>query len=140
MTDSDGDAIALQSVGIGIAGATITTNANSIIYQPSIGISSNSNDSITYTASDGFGGSATANIWVSVYGHADLAQLSLPSNGVANVKFFGVPNQSYVVQATTNLSAPWLTVSTNVADTNGFYFFSDTNASNGQQFFRLIQH
>jgi len=137
--DSDGDAITLQSVGIGITGATITTSSSSILYQPATGASSNSNDNFTYMANDGFGGSAMGNIWVSVYNRAGPAQLSIQTNGNVSLKLFGVPTQTYVVQTTTNLSAPWTSISTNTADTNGFCFFTDTNADNGQQFYRLIQ-
>ena len=139
VTDLDGDPIALQSVGSGVTGATITTNANFILYQPTTGAGSSSNDSFTYTASDGFGGSATGNIWVSVYSPAGPAQLSIPTNAIVSLKFLGVPTQSYVVQTTTNLSASWTSISTNTADTNGFCFFTDTNAVNGQQFYRFIQ-
>ena len=139
VTDLDGDTITLQSVGAGIAGATITANGASILYVPGAGFTSNNNDSFTYTVSDGFGGSATGNILVEVYSPAGPAQLTMPGNGVVNITFFGIPTRTYVVQTTTNLSAPWWPISTNTAGTNGIWLFTDPNATNAQQYYRAAQ-
>jgi hypothetical protein len=42
----------------------------------------------------------------------------------------GIPNDPYILQSTTNLSAPasWQPVATNAADTNGNWQFTDTNS------------
>jgi hypothetical protein len=138
VTDADGDTITLESVGAGTNGATITTNSTYIFYVPGAGANNNSNDSFTYTVNDGFGSSATANILINVYSNG-LAELSVPTNGVVNVKFFGVPNSSYIVQTTTNLLTPWSVVSTNTANTNGFWQFIDLNATNAEQYYRAVQ-
>jgi hypothetical protein len=138
VTDADGDTNTLQSVGASGAGATITTNATFIFYQPSTGASSNDNDSFTYTVSDGFGGIATANILVNVYG-AGPAQIGRPLNGAVNLTFFGVPTYTYVVQTTTNLSMPWWPIYTNAASIDGSLPFTDNDASNAQQYYRLAQ-
>ena len=103
------------------------------------GANSNANDSFTYTVSDGFGGSATANLLVDVYSAAGPAQIALPSNGVVNLTFYGIPNYTYVVQTTTNLSVPWWTLGTNTAGTNGMWRFTDPNATNAQQYYRSAQ-
>jgi hypothetical protein len=139
VTDVDGDAIALSSVGIGLTNATITTDSFYIYYLPGTGAGSNDNDVVSYTVSDGFGGSATANLLINVYSAAGPAQMSLPTNGVVNITFFGIPNYTYVVQTTTNLSVPWWTLSTNTAGTNGIWQFTDPNATNAQQYYRSSQ-
>ena len=136
-TDVDGDTLGLQSVGASTNGATILTNGTYVYYVPVSG--TNTNDSFTYTVNDGFGGSTLANIAVVVYSAAGPAQLSAPSNGVVNITFFGIPNYTYVVQTTTNLSTPWWNLSTNTAGTNGSWFFTDPNATNAQQYYRSAQ-
>jgi len=139
VTDVDGDAGSLQGVGASGTGATILTNGVCIFYIPGTGANSNANDSFTYTVSDGFGGSATANLLVDVYSAAGPAQIALPSNGVVNLTFYGISNYTYVVQTTTNLSVPWWTLGTNTAGTNGMWRFTDPNATNAQQYYRSAQ-
>ena len=139
VTDADGDSIALQSVGSGTNGATITTNSVKILYAPGTGAGSNLNDSFTYTVKDGFGGNATANILVNVYSAAGLAVMGLPSNGAVNIQFFGIPTFSYVVETTTNLGAAWWPLSTNTAGSDGSWQFTDPNATNNQQYYRSTQ-
>ncbi len=139
VTDVDGDTNTLQSVGAGLTNATIMTDSTYVYYLPGTGVGSNDNDVVSYTVSDGFGGTATANILVNVYSAAGPAQMSLPTNGVVNITFFGIPNYTYVVQTTTNLSVPWWTLSTNTASTNGSWQFTDPNATNAQQYYRSAQ-
>jgi len=66
----------------------------------------------------------------------DIARL-----GDRNVRidFAGTPNQTYLVEAATNLLSPiaWRTVSTNIAGTNGLWSYTDFTATNHpQQFYR----
>ena len=139
VTDVDGDTNSLQSVGAGLTNATIMTDSTYVYYLPGTGAGSNDNDVISYTVSDGFGGTATTNILVNVYSAAGPAQMSLPTNGVVNITFHGIPNYTYIVQTTTNLSLPWWTLSTNTASTNGIWQFTDPNATNAQQYYRSSQ-
>jgi hypothetical protein len=139
VTDVDGDSFTLTGVGAGTNSATITTNSVKIFYTPSTGASSNYNDSFTYTVSDGHGGSATANINVMVYSPSGPAQMSIPTNNVVNIKFFGIPNFQYVVETTTNLDTPWWPLSTNTAGSDGSWQFTDPNATNDQQYYRSTQ-
>ena len=99
----DGDTNTLESLGASSTGATVMTNSAIIFYVPSTGANSNANDSFTYTVSDGFGGTATANILVDVYSAAGPARMGQPTNGVVNITFYGIPNYQAVVQTTTNL-------------------------------------
>jgi hypothetical protein len=50
-------------------------------------------------------------------------------NNAFQLEFFGTPNYSYALQATTNLTPPinWQTIITNTTDANGFWNFADTN-------------
>ena len=140
VTDADGDSITLTDVGACTnSGATTLTNAAYIDYIPSTGANSNNNDSFTYTVDDGYGGSATANIYVNVYSTSNSAQISIPTNGVVNIKFFGIPTYTYVVQTTTNLSKPWWPINTNTAGSDGTLQFTDLNATNSQKYYRTVQ-
>ncbi len=138
-TDVDGDTITLQSVGAGLTNATIMTDSTYVYYLPGTGAGSNDNDVVSYVVNDGFGGTATANILVNVYSAAGPAQMSIPTNGVVNIIFHGIPNYTYIVQTTTNLSLPWWTLSTNTASTNGSWQFTDPNVTNAQQYYRSAQ-
>ena len=115
------------------------TDSSYVYYLPSTGASANDNDSLTYTVSDGMGGTATANIQVEVISATGLAQMSVPTDGVVNIKFFGVPNYTYVVQTTTNLATAWWNLSTNTAGNDGSWLFTDLNATNSQQYYRSAQ-
>jgi len=64
------------------------------------------------------------------------SRISLPTNGVVSITFYGIPNYTYVVQTTTNLTVPWWALSTNTASTNGSWQFTDPNATNQQQYYR----
>ena len=58
-------------------------------------------------------------------------------NGSVTLSFLGGPNSTNIVQATANLApAAWLNVSTNVADANGAWQFTETNATNFTRFYR----
>ena len=139
VTDVDGDTSTMQSVGAGLTNATIMTDSTYVYYLPATGGGKNDNDVVSYTVSDGFGGSATANILIDVYSAAGPAQMSIPTNGVVNITFHGIPNYTYIVQTTTNLSVPWWTLSTNTASTNGSWLFTDPNATNAEQYYRSSQ-
>jgi len=56
---------------------------------------------------------------------------TLLANGV-QMTFSGTPGYVYLIEGATNLTPPitWTTLSTNAADTNGLFNFTDTNASN----------
>jgi uncharacterized repeat protein (TIGR03803 family) len=59
-------------------------------------------------------------------------------NGSVTVYFLGAPNSTNVVQATTNLTPPvtWQNVSTNVADADGAWQFTQTNLTISTKFYR----
>jgi hypothetical protein len=108
--------------------ASYTTNTLSIGNHP---ITASYSGTIGYTAS------STAN--------ASTQQVTLPSNsvpvtisatllanGAVQLNFAGVPGYTYYIQAACSLnpSATWTNLSTNVADINGLFNFTDLSATN----------
>src|SRR6185369_1570674 len=66
-SDPDTNTLSLQSVGSGTNNATATVSGGYIFYQPSsTDTNRNSDDHLTYTVSDGRGGTASAQIWIRV--------------------------------------------------------------------------
>jgi len=59
-------------------------------------------------------------------------------NGSVTLYFLGSPNSLNVIQAATNLtsSSAWQNVSTNVADANGAWQFTDLNTTGATRFYR----
>lgn len=68
---------------------------------------------------------------------APVATIGSFANGVMNINFYGIPGSNYVVQTTTNLGIPWWPLITNTASGNSTWLFTDPNATNGQQFYRV---
>lgn len=62
------------------------------------------------------------------------------SNAVFSLQFTGMPQRTYKVQYSTNLSSTnWKNISTNLSTTNGFFQFNQTNLSKDpQKFFRTV--
>jgi outer membrane protein OmpA-like peptidoglycan-associated protein len=69
-TDPDGNPLSISAVGAAQNG-TATINGSSISYLPRAGFAGS--DSFTYTVSDGQGGTATANVTVTVSGRPPIA-------------------------------------------------------------------
>jgi hypothetical protein len=60
-----------------------------------------------------------------------ITGITANGNGSFTIHFLGTPNQTFIVQAATNLlSTNWVNLSTNVAGTNGVWTFTDTQATN----------
>jgi hypothetical protein len=60
------------------------------------------------------------------------------SGTTATIGVAGSPATSYVLQTTTNLLGGWTPVQTNTTDGGGLLNFTDTNATNQQQFYRTV--
>ena len=50
-----------------------------------------------------------------------------------------IPNYSYSIQTTSNLSSPWGTVNTNAVTTNGTLVLASSNATNAQLYYRTAR-
>lgn len=118
-------------------GVTLTTNNTSIFYQAKVTAS----DQISYTITDGHGGTAPGliNIVINTNGVSGQTSGSISvSGGVAMVGFAGIPGYTYYVQRTPSLSPTvWSTIATNVAPSNGVFQFVDTNAPGASAFYQL---
>jgi hypothetical protein len=57
--------------------------------------------------------------------------LCKPPGGCASLTCSGIPNSTYLIQATTNLAAPtWTTIATATAGSNGLFNFTDPDSTN----------
>jgi len=151
-TDADGDALSLTSLTVQSTnhvnlqvlnwitnqdGVSITNFANAYIgYTNAVG----TNDQLSYTISDGYGGSTTGFINVNVDLQTLIGQqsgLNVGTNGNPKVTFYGVPGYTYVVQRSFDLSG-WLDLLTNAipfGTNNPVFKISDTN--NTHAYYRL---
>lgn len=133
-SDPDGDSVTLVGVSAtSTNGGTVTYDVANIYYNDS----NNVTDQFSYTISDGQSGTAQGTVTVLV------AQQSIAgwtfNNGSLTLNFSGIPNDTYWVEAATNLAAPanWTIISTNVAGSDGLWQFMDTQATNlPQRYYR----
>jgi autotransporter-associated beta strand protein len=137
----DGEVISLAEVSAtSTNGGTVSLAAGQITYTPAAGFTGT--DAFSYLVRDARGAQASALVIVTVKnsGGQSLNLVSLSKNGSAAVlSFAGIPGREYLVQTTTN-SIPatnWWNVSTNTAGTNGLWTFTDPNATNAIQFYRV---
>jgi hypothetical protein len=116
----------------GLGGSTALWSSPYIIYTPT----SAATDSFTYTVSDGVV-SATATVTVTPETNADLPTFTLQfvkkgtathtnGNTVVSHDFIGVPNKSYALEYSTNISAPTNWVSAGSINTGGTGSFTAT--------------
>jgi len=59
--------------------------------------------------------------------YGNITNLQKKSDGSIQLQFFGNPGQSYNFQATTDFLS-WINLGSSLADTNGVFYFLDTNA------------
>lgn len=126
-TDADGDPLTITSVSSAANGATSISGTN-VIYTANLGYTGP--DSFTYTVSDGYGGTATGTVNVTVTAMTGFNQLNIESLGGGTVRltYLGIPGFSYALDWRTNLTAgDWVPVITNTAATNGFMVFTNTS-------------
>jgi autotransporter-associated beta strand protein len=138
-SDVDADPLALT-------GGISSTNGASVGYDSTYVHYTNANDvadEIDYTIGDGFGGTAAGAISV-VIGPPptnSVAGVVVNGDGSVTLSFVGVPDYTYQVEATADLTPPavWTTVSTNTADISGLWQFTDTQATNyTQRYYRSV--
>ena len=135
-TDADGDTITLASVSAtSTNGATIMNDGTYLHYLPP---STNGDvaDTFLYSVSDTFGATNQGTVMVSVFTNngpsVNITGMTTMPNGTALISFAGIPNRTYLIEATTNVSPTiiWTTLSTNTAGTNGLFQYNDTDSTN----------
>ena len=71
----------------------------------------------------------------------EITQFSIGSSGNISLSCTGAPGQAYILLTASNLVSPitWTPSTTNYADTNGVFSYSDFLATNApQRFYRLL--
>ena len=127
-SDLDGDKPVLAGV------TTPSTNGGAVSFDSTNVYYSDSNDvtdQFGYTINDGQGGVAGGVVTV-LMAQQNISGVTVNSDGSVTLSFSGIPGSTNWVETTTNLVPPvdWMPISTNVADTNGLWQFTDTQATN----------
>ena len=146
-TDANGDPLTVTQVTQGTNGAvTITGSGTNVTYRSNPGFAG-TNDSFTYTVSDGDGGTATGIVNVTISPVVNQQTTSIAYNGTnVVVTFWGVPGYTYTVQSSTNLSTgigwqdltPTMTANNTNTQPLGRIMLTDTNsAASPSWFYRL---
>jgi len=140
-SDPDNDSLTVSAVVSPTPdGATVTLDQGWLFYTPAPG--STNADTVTYTISDGYGGTTTgtANITI-IPDNAPSQNVSSIQNlggGSYQVTFTGIPFRTYTVQFTTDLVNPtWTTLGQATADATGTVTYVDTSAA-GTRFYRTV--
>jgi len=118
----DGDTVLLKSFTMGSQGATITTNATHLFYQPG----ADNNDAFDYTVTDQRGGERTATITIWVTNSVGSVMITNSGSGSMNLSFYGIPGYPYVVQRSCGDLTSWVDLATNAASGTGLIQYTDT--------------
>jgi hypothetical protein len=127
-SDLDGDKPVLAGVNASSTnGGTVTSDTTNIYYSDSNDVT----DQFGYTINDGQDGVAGGIVTV-LMAQQNISEVTVNSDGSVTLSFSGIPGSTNWVETTTNLMPPvdWMPISTNVADTNGLWLFTDTQATN----------
>jgi autotransporter-associated beta strand protein len=138
-SDVDGDPLALTGLISSTNGASVSYDSGAVYYTNANDVT----DEIDYTVSDGFGGNTPGiiNVFVGPPATNSVVGTVVNGDGSVTLSFAGVPNYSYQVDATTNLTPPvvWKTISTNTANGGGQWQITDLQATNyPNQFYRSV--
>ncbi len=136
-SDADGDTVALVSFSTSTNGITLTTNGGFNMYYNTSFV----NDQLTYTVSDGSGGSTTGTITLTSQAFLTGQNASVSVAGsTATVNFAGIPGYNYSVQRSTNL-VDWAIILTTNTPSNGLFKcvddFSDLGVIPSSAYYRL---
>ena len=142
VTDPDGDPVTVT--GGTATGGTVAVAGGLLFYTPNAG--NTSGDTITYTVSDGRGGTAngTINVTVPVDNAPtnNIAKFTKVSGGPAELDFAGIPGLTYGVQYKLNLGDPaWLDIGPVTMNGVGAAHFTDNDPvrkAAAQGFYRFI--
>src|ERR1019366_3212423 len=120
----DGDPVTLTSMSLVTTNLiNLTTNSTYIFYTNS----PNVNDQITYTISDGQGGTnpGVINVVINPFVTGQLTGSITVSGSSVTVTDYGIPTFTYVTQRSTNL-VNWVSIATNTVSSSGLINVTDT--------------
>ncbi len=121
-TDADGDVLTLAGINLTTTnGVTLTTNGGFILYSNYVSIA----DQISYTLSDGHGGSAAGTVQIMASPAGRFAGMPVSDGDSMAFQFVGSPGQVYFLERSTNLPV-WVTIWTNMTPANGLFNYTDT--------------
>jgi len=137
-SDPDGDAMSILSVNATSAqGGSLALSSTNITYTPPANYEGA--DAFTYTLADSFGGTSNATVYVTVRGpnvSMVISNITQLPDGNYQIKSSGIPGNSYLLQASSDLSA-WSNILINSADVYGVITFTDLTATNySSRFYR----
>ena len=138
-SDPDGDTVVVSAVSpSSIQGGTVTLRATTLTYTPPANYSGA--DAFDFTVSDGQGGTATAQLLVTVREYDSSAtQLGLAAmSGGWHFSFAGVSGRTYRVQRATSATGPWTDAASVVMPASGVGTYDDTNPPGGTGFYRAV--
>jgi len=141
-TDANGFPLSITSV-TGATNGTVSTDGTNITYTATNTAVGATNDSFNYTVSDGYSGTATQTVSVTIDTSSAAAQgfnkIGTPQliGGYEVMTYAGIPGFNYALDWTTNLTPPivWTPIMTNPASANGSIILSNT-PSGGSDFYR----
>jgi autotransporter-associated beta strand protein len=143
-TDADGDTLNVTTAGFSSEGTNMvfTAGSDKYIYYQNTNAAAAS-DSFTYTVTDGFGGSDTKTINLTISGpnSESLNLLSGPdvigAGPDVQLKFLTIPGYAYALELTHNLTPTitWTPVVTNAADATGLITYTNTPTA-GPDYYR----
>ena len=138
-SDPDGDTVVVSAVSPGsVHDGTVTLRATTLTYTPPANYSGA--DAFDFTVSDGYGGTATAQVLVTVREYDSSAtQLGLAAmSGGWHFSFAGVAGRTYRVQRATSATGPWTDAASVVMPGAGVGTYDDTNPPEGTGFYRAV--
>jgi len=134
----DGRPLSLGSLGANSTnGGTVVVAGDMVIYTPMTDFVGP--DRFTYALTDGWGGTATADVVVSVALDDTASQNMLTplcTPGGLLVRFAGIVGRTYSVQRALAVSGPWVTVGTVTVGPTGIGSFEDTDPPPGSALYR----
>ena len=134
-TDSEGNPLTITALTPGLNTAEVAFATNAVLYTPTTGVTGIS--SFAYLLSDGQGGTATGAVSVIVVKPEIMAWSLLPDHGF-RLNFQGIPNQTYRLQASTNLTS-WFELSPMSTAGDGSLQHDDIlGTSSAARFYRFV--
>ena len=136
-SDADGDSLTLVAVSATTNAATLIVSGGWVLYSNTSAV----NDEFSYTVSDGFGGTNSANVTITVDSTPLFGQTTIPAvdttGGTATLNFAGIPGYSYSVLRSTNLTSSWTEIWTTNAPASGAFQFIDNPAAMPSAYYQL---